>query len=307
MPAARGLFHRAFIMSGAMLTVGDDDAATATAQHVLDALGVDADHARDVAADRVIGVQAMMLPDIRAPHELRPVVDGSTLPCQPVDALADGVLPEVPLLIGATKDEQTRLLYHVASDLRGHFTDDDAVRRWTRDLLGERTDDMVASYRALRPDASPTELYVALATDLWVGIPVVRMAEARATAATAPVYVYRFDWQSSARDGGLRASHGLDVPFIFDNLASAALTQTGQQADALAELMADAWAAFIRTGDPSTPRTGPWPPYSLAARETMIFDVDTRVVADPDGAQRALWGDVPNEVLCRYELPIDFG
>jgi para-nitrobenzyl esterase len=57
--------------------------------------------------------------------------------------------------------------------------------------------------------------------------------------------------------------------------------------------MSDAWLAFARTGRPDTPSLPDWPVYDLAARRTMIFDRDVRVVADPRGNERRIFAQGP--------------
>ena len=50
-----------------------------------------------------------------------------------------------------------------------------------------------------------------------------------------------------------------------------------------------AWAAFARTGNPSTKALGVWPEYTLDKRATMILAGRTEVVAAPMDADRLLW------------------
>jgi para-nitrobenzyl esterase len=54
------------------------------------------------------------------------------------------------------------------------------------------------------------------------------------------------------------------------------------EAHALADKTSAAWAAFARTGNPNTPALPKWPAYSAASRDTMLFNNECRVVADPD-------------------------
>jgi len=54
------------------------------------------------------------------------------------------------------------------------------------------------------------------------------------------------------------------------------------QPEALARQMSDAWLAFARTGNPN------WPPYTPGRRATMLFDVESRVVDDPNAEVRKI-------------------
>ena len=96
-------------------------------------------------------------------------------------------------------------------------------------------------------------------------------------------------------DGGKwKAHHGIDVPFIFDNaVITPELVGTGDEQVRLAAQMSRAWMAFARTGDPNSKGIPDWPPFDLARRATMVFDKTVRVVDDPRGRERRLFGQVP--------------
>jgi len=46
------------------------------------------------------------------------------------------------------------------------------------------------------------------------------------------------------------------------------------------------WVAFARTGNPNVPGLPTWPAYGTATRDTMLFNNESRVAQDPDGAAR---------------------
>ena len=102
--------------------------------------------------------------------------------------------------------------------------------------------------------------------------------------------MYRLDWKTPVEGGRLETPHALDIAFVFDNVARS-LSYTGPetaQTKRMADLMADAWIAFARTGNPNTAALPQWPTYNVQQRATMIFDVDPEVVNDPDSAEREL-------------------
>ena len=47
--------------------------------------------------------------------------------------------------------------------------------------------------------------------------------------------------------------------------------------------------AFIRAGTPADAGLPAWPCYEPGRRATMLLDLESRVVDDPDGALRELW------------------
>lgn len=307
MPSAKGLFQRAIIMSGPMLTAAPSEEATRLARAMFDDLGVeqgDAASLEQFTPRRLIEAELTLPPpDVNSPYEFRPVVDGSTLPTTPYQGFLNGVMPEVPVLIGTTRYEHARSLHHITDNLKGLMTSDDEVRKWVTDLLGEHTDKMVDTYRRLDPDASPTDLYVILTSDLWARIPAIRIAEARLAHSSAPVFMYRFDWETPVYGGGLRSAHGLDVPFALHNTEISSLSRDVPGASALEDAMSDAWIAFVRSGDPNTDALPSWPRYSTEERATMILDDPSRLENDPAGDERLSWDGIPTDLLGGYQIP----
>ena len=57
--------------------------------------------------------------------------------------------------------------------------------------------------------------------------------------------------------------------------------------------LASAWIAFAKTGNPDNEHMPHWPKYDAAARATMIFDTNTRVINDPRSAMRKYFGQNP--------------
>ena len=108
------------------------------------------------------------------------------------------------------------------------------------------------------------------------------------------MFAYQLDWASPQDGGKWGAPHTLDIPLVFDTLdAPGSITGTGDGARAMAQQMSEAFIAFARTGNPSTRYAPTWVPYSLAKRETLVFNVPSQLVHDPRGAERRLFADVP--------------
>jgi para-nitrobenzyl esterase len=125
-------------------------------------------------------------------------------------------------------------------------------------------------------------------------MPAIRLAEGQVQQG-APVWMYRFDWESPVFGGVLGASHGMDIPFVWNTLdteIARRFTGDSPTRQPLADLMQAAWAAFIRSGNPAIASLPAWPPYDLERRATMIFSDVPHVVDDPQGQVRALWKQV---------------
>ena len=188
-------------------------------------------------------------------------------------ATGDGVGAGVPVLTGTNHDETT--MFGNGSE------DEQAIAKAAQRFGGGEA--LLAAYRAERPGATSGDIMVAMTTDHMFRIPAVRLAEARA-AHDAGTWMYEFCWQS--RNGNLKATHSLEIPFAFDNLDRGGVDfflGDGPIPQQVADAMHAAWTAFIRDGDPG------WPVYTPDSRVTMRFDDSSEVVVDPDSTSRQAW------------------
>jgi len=154
---------------------------------------------------------------------------------------------------------------------------------------------VVAEYRRLYPDYTPSEIFFAATTAgrSWRGA--IEELEVRAREGRANTWAYQLDWYPSGDEAArLRAFHTLDIALVFDNIAQpGSRTGTSKQAQQVADAMAGALLGFARSGDPRTGATGHWSPWSLAQRETMVFGASPRMHDDPRGGERRLYRRAP--------------
>jgi para-nitrobenzyl esterase len=288
MPSARGLFHKAVVQSGAPLTTSLDR-ATALAERAVELAGVgDVTELRPLPVEELLAVQRELEAGTTDALFV-PTVDGVSIPTLPARALRDGSAAGIPLLIGTNVDEW-RL--YAAGDPHSRDLDHDRLRsRLARSLPPDGLEGLIATVHDARvargEDASPKDLYYAIETERVFRVPSSRVADAQA--AHAPTFVYLFGWGSPAMHGWLGACHGLEIAFVFGTQGQgelAAFTGSGPTADALSVAMMDAWLAFVRTGDPSTPALA-WPAHDPATRPTMVFDGTSGLQHAPRDAERA--------------------
>ena len=124
------------------------------------------------------------------------------------------------------------------------------------------------------------------------------MAERKAELKAAPVYMYRFTYQSDALANEdppypMRASHAMEIPFKFDHPQMPLLVGKNPARFLTAYNMSHAWASFARNGNPNCDGIPEWPAYTLEKRETMFLNAECRVVADPDREERLAWAELP--------------
>jgi len=295
MPDAHGLFHKAIIQSGPAVTVMDRGDATETATMVFNELGLAAkqiDKLHKVPAEDLIKAQSAVLAKVgsglgalanRRRLGFNPVVDGHALPHHPFEPVAPKISANIPLMIGTNKDEILLFAPQLA-DL-----DEPTMRARMKAFLGADADRIVEAYRRACPTASAANIAVAITSDRFMRIGSITLAERQAAQHVASVFMYLFTWETTVLGGKLKSPHALEIPFVFDNVATDRLSGETPTKFALAEKMSKAWLAFARSGDPNHGGIPKWPGYSAEQRATMIFDNECKVAHDPCGAERRAW------------------
>ncbi|MFE7601770.1 carboxylesterase/lipase family protein [Streptomyces sp. NPDC057494] len=285
--AARGLFHRAILQSGACHHFLRPSSAELIAARLAEKLGIEPtpEAFETVPLEELLPAQAELRAEVGADRDparwgeavlnmmpFEPVLPGLALP---------GPDSGVDLLIGSNREEYR--LFLVPTE-RLHVFPESSLRAMTA-AYGLDPAEALPVYRAARPAASPGELLDAVATDWFYRIPAIRLAES-----VPGSYLYEFAWRSPRFDGALGACHALELPFVFDRLhdPSYAPLLGADPPQALADAVHGAWVSFAKTGSPG------WKAYDRTHRTTMTFTGATGSgpVADPRGRERLLWEGV---------------
>jgi para-nitrobenzyl esterase len=292
MPAAQGLFQRAVLQSGAAGNLTTRPYATQVAQALLAKLGLETAQLSalaEVPLEALLKVQPELGREFGGVQAFSPLIDGETLPQHPLAMIAQGSAANVAILAGTNRDEWR--LFTMMSG--GPLVDEEQLKR----IFGDQAQQALTTYTEARADKSPELAWIDIMGDQVFRMPAIHLAEGQVQQG-APVWMYRFDWESPAFGGILGAAHALDIPFVFNTLdvgLSRMFTGDSPDRQPLADLMHASWAAFIRSGNPAIPSLPSWPPYDLEGRATMIFSDAPHVVDDPQGQVRALWKPVIQE------------
>ena len=293
MPSAQGLYHRAIVQSGAILRLPTPETAIRYSDLLLDELGLKRDRARDLQTlpvDRLIQANAAVLPKLGGAAvpgytANSPMVDGKAIPNHPWDP-APTMSAKIPLLIGWARTEETLYDRPTPETLA---LDEAGLKARASKRLGLDPTTVIETYRKAHPEASPWDLYILIATDHPRGTYARELARRKAAQASAPAFVYRFDWETPEGGGHMRSPHAVEVPFVFNNIAVAGpLISKMPEAHALAATISASWAAFARTGNPGTSALPNWPAYSADSRHTLLFNNQCTLAKDPDSAPRQI-------------------
>lgn len=298
MPQARGLFHKAIVMSGSMRRMLTSDFSAKLAGAVLKEAGASKNHLetlqtmpidRFVMAAAAAAKKVYPAGDFSRPIDFgrhaefnawAPTVDGHILPEHPFWTSAPSVSADVPLMVGSTLTE-----FGVG------YGDPDFEKRTfgtLRDLIikghgSEHGQHILDAIKREHPGANAAKLYA-----IWFSMgtrhAAVQQAALKAAQGGAPVYLYSFAWDSPILDGRLHSFHCCDLPFVFDNTDRCDhMTGGGPEARDLAARISSAWVQFARTGNPNPSGLPDWPAFEAVKRATMIFDNTCTVKEDPDG------------------------
>jgi para-nitrobenzyl esterase len=287
-PVAQGLFHRAVVQSGAMIRFPEQAVAQSAADKLVAKLGL--------TAETLAQIKTLPEADIRAALEgtgaaTAPSIDGRTLTRHPFEPDAAPPGRDVPMMLGTNRTENS-LFIGGANPAIFDITWEQLPDVMRQSYPDKDVEAIIAGYRALQPQATAADVYFEATTDSrWLAGHVLQ-AERKVLQAGAATYLYLFNWDTPVDGGKWRSPHALEIGFVFDNVAnSESMSGSGPEKQKIADMMADTWIAFARTGKPDNPKIPAWPAYNLETRPVMVFDTTPMVVNDARAAQRALFDD----------------
>ncbi|NLL33679.1 MAG: carboxylesterase/lipase family protein [Clostridiales bacterium] len=284
MPSAKGLFQKAIIQSGGHMASPPED-GTMYAKQLLDFLNIDTDN-----VDELLKIPPEDL--IEASREINrsrtlgtyfqsPVInDGEVIKYDPFDGAEGSEMSKnIRLISGYTKDDA--MLQALFNPVYFSYTFDELPEKIVeRGYSEENAKKLIEIYKKLLgSECTACDVYSSLLNDESHLMRTKQRYESRAKVGAVPMFSYVFCFESPDED--MKAIHGVDVPFFFDNAIYApglwnADTRVG--AMKVSEDAAAAWAAFARTGDPSNPAMPVWKPYDEENKYTMLIDVESKLV-----------------------------
>lgn len=308
MPGARGLFQKAIPQSGACHTVSALERHVYVAEKFAELSGAhSADTLAALPTADVLTWAARIAPIPGRESDPRiggmpfqPVIDGQIVPRLSIESVERGSAAGVALLVGSTLDEWKLF---AAVDPNVTSLQDGALVSRVEKRLGAAGRPLVDAYRKARTErgvaASAPELFMAIETDRIFRMPGLSLAETQARH-DARVYNYLFTWASPMFGGMFGACHAVELGFVFGTIGNPGMADfsgAGPMADALSSMTMDAWLAFARSGDPSSPSLGSWPTYTTSDRATMLLGESCAIERAPLEEERSAWSAVPKHVL----------
>jgi para-nitrobenzyl esterase len=290
MTSAHGLFHKAIMESGTPKEVNDKATAAEVSRTYMKIAGVtNIKELQALTMAQMLDAQRKLFETRFGYSAFRPVMDGTVLDELPMQAIVKGHGTSVPILIGTNLDEVR--LFEALYDLPLEQKPESLLRKQLEGVAGSKADQVIKTYR--KADADYTDSVIHLLGDVLIRMPAIRFAEANSQ--RQPTYMYLFTYRSTSTYKNYGSCHGMEMPFVFgviDDLDVIVFTGRDAHREALTNQVREAWVNFARNGDPSQPGLA-WSRYNERTRATMELGLTSRIVNDPDSAERTLWSDFP--------------
>ncbi len=294
-PASKGLIHRAIFQSGGYTPFATKQTAEDRGKKFAAAAGCTSKDDKDVAKclralpaakiAALAGTASAISPLVGGP-----LLDGTVIPRQLIDAFRGGQFNQVPILFGTTRDEGNfnNGITQYFKPGRTALTDADYRAYLQRTYGGnagpgggppaypkDTIDKVLARYPVTKAGAQMAWDVAHSDAQACRGQYTVAALEPH-----VPVYMYLFNDRTAQtyfpKMPGFQplAYHTADIPYLFTGYhggpEGAPITLTPAQAK-LSDRLVDAWANFARTGNPNGNGDTPWPRWKKGGDGAAYF------------------------------------
>jgi para-nitrobenzyl esterase len=275
-PLAKGLFHGAISQSGGSFGPSNRNPVPGENMRLLadaEASGVElatAAGATSIADLRALSAEKLL--EVRRGQRgmAWPIVDGYVVPGDQYRLYEAGRFNDTPILVGYNSDEGL-------SFTRVKTTGEYAAG--VRERYGPFADRLLAAYPTEGDRVTKTARD--LARDSAFGWHTWSWARLQSARGTGKAFLYYFDQHPPRTPGTPEADHGaphgVDVPFVFENLDAAATADDRH----ISETMAAYWTNFAKRGDPNGEGLPAWPAFSGPKPVVMYFGGTARTGSVP--------------------------
>lgn len=288
-PPAAGLFSRAAMQSGSCTYTQSAEDAAAQGDRFAQAAGC-ATAPDPAACLRALPVEQVLralpapvsISGLNATETARwgPVIDPTTLPTRPYEAILAGRHHRVPVLVGHNTEEVGLAVPAVPTE--------QAYLAALTSLVGGAAANSIARIYSVTRFQTPRAALVQALTDARFGCGA-RAAARAAHAGGSPTWRYLFAQPLDSAMPAVRALgawHGLELLYVFQHMAR--FGAAAAPADLAAErVVLDAWTRFAASGDPGG--VPAWPRYAAGEEPTLRVAATTAVEQGWRNGECDLW------------------
>ena len=301
-PAAKGLFHKVIVQSGAApnlgMTLTDQAISRQIGQLTAENLGLSSTNIHkiqelpyEMVAQAANQARERFLEKTGIRHAWGPV-QNDYIPVHPVGTKFAEQSRDIPLLIGSVLNEFTTIVRKEAMDLLADNRrnwDQDKVLAKLKEQYGSKAEAVLAAFLKAYPSKLPADAYF---VDVPFRLGTLETARKKAEQKGAPVYTYMFTYESPVMDGVGMAWHCAEIPYVLNNAERiSTATGGGPEAKSLANLASSVWINFAYHGNPNHDLIPNWPAFSSQEGATMIIDRDWYVAYHHDQELMELLAD----------------
>ncbi len=296
-PAAKGLFHKAIVQSGAVermgMTLTKPESGRRVAELTLEYLGLNKNEVKklkDIPYEKLLEASNKALADTAKEQNLKavrgggiglawaPTMDGDYIPVEPVGEKYSIQSKDIPLLIGSNLTEWETIyagLLNTNDFSKNLYSNKNT---WTNEEIEKRINEKyrenaVAIKEAFKKAYPNRNIADVLYVDSFLRTPALKTARLKADQNGAPVYNYIFSWDTPVLDGIPMSYHTAEIAFVMNNVTDYEFATGGQkEAQELADKMSQAWINFAKTGNPNVKGMAKWEAFTRENGAVMIFD-----------------------------------
>ena len=267
-PAAN-LFSRAWAMSPSLGQLRTKESAAQGLEIFLKAANVEnLSQLEKSTTQEILQAQELMLLDITNWNQgFSPTADGTILPLDIVGAAASN---PVDLVIGTTRDESR--IFNMLNPALNNLDQTQAMEV-LRTNHPQRAEAIWSLYKTCYPDYTPTQIIAAVDSDTHFKLHMWNMLKSRPVELTN-TWSYMFTWASPLYDGALGASHGMDIPFIFNNTSLPRVHIYTSDEPSNGVLGTEMSTDLLNLGLLGNPK---WQPYDQTKRAIKIFNMPSSI------------------------------
>ena len=267
--SAANLFSRAWAMSPSLGQLRTKESAAQGLSLFLKA--ANAGHLSQLeksTTEEILEAQNKMLLDISNWNQgFSPTADGTILPLDIVGAAASN---PVDLVIGTTRDESR--IFNMLNPALNNLDQTQAMEV-LRTNHPQRAEAIWSLYKTCYPDYTPTQIIAAVDSDTHFKLHMWNMLKSRPVE-LINTWSYMFTWASPLYDGALGASHGMDIPFIFNNTSLPRVHIYTSDEPSNGVLGTEMSTDLLNLGLLGNPK---WQPYDQTKRAIKIFNMPSSI------------------------------